>query len=95
MKNFLLLLSAFLCAFGCIKAFTCTDSLEVFVAYTALMIVGAFTFLIIAIEVKNIRIPKNWTNMSILLIVLCLAFSSCAKNGYGCKGNSKIITRVK
>jgi len=30
-----------------------------------------------------------------LLVILIMAMSSCAANGYGCHGRSKIITRVR
>lgn len=31
----------------------------------------------------------------VALAVISIAASSCASNGYGCRGKSKIITRVK
>jgi hypothetical protein len=33
--------------------------------------------------------------MFLLLAVLLIAATSCNRNGFGCKGKSKIITRVK
>lgn len=30
-----------------------------------------------------------------LILILILALSSCARNGYGCQGRSKIMTRVR
>lgn len=30
-----------------------------------------------------------------LLVIIIVAVSSCAANGYGCQGRSKIITRVR
>jgi hypothetical protein len=30
-----------------------------------------------------------------LVLILVLALSSCARNGYGCHGRSKIMTRVR
>lgn len=42
---------------------------------------------------------EKQTKKFIVLILLSLAFllgiTSCASNGYGCKGRSKIITRVR
>ena len=31
----------------------------------------------------------------VLILILILALSSCAQNGYGCQGKSKIMTRVR
>jgi hypothetical protein len=31
----------------------------------------------------------------VLVLILILALSSCARNGYGCQGRSKIMTRVR
>jgi hypothetical protein len=33
--------------------------------------------------------------LSILLVAAVLTFTSCATNGYGCHGRSKIMTRVR
>jgi len=37
----------------------------------------------------------NKTMFIILLVSVILLTTSCATNGYGCKGRSKIITRVR
>jgi len=29
------------------------------------------------------------------IVMLLLALTSCSRDGYGCKGNSKIMTRVR
>ena len=31
----------------------------------------------------------------VLILILAIALSSCARNGYGCQGRSKIMTRVR
>lgn len=42
------------------------------------------------------KIPGAYILMYIaFLLAVASLFSSCATNGYGCKGRSKIITRVK
>ena len=42
------------------------------------------------------KIPGAYILMYIaFLLTLASMFSSCATNGYGCKGRGKIITRVK
>lgn len=33
-------------------------------------------------------------SLLVVLIVISLALTSCATNGYGCKGRSKVMTRV-
>lgn len=43
---------------------------------------------------------KNETAVKYLLLIMLLfaliaGLTSCATNGYGCKGRSKLITRVK
>lgn len=39
---------------------------------------------------------ENLILLSVLLaFITLLIFSSCYRQGYGCKGNSKIMTRVK
>lgn len=43
---------------------------------------------------KTLRKLSGMKIAAILLLV-CFTVSSCATNGYGCKGRSKIITRVK
>lgn len=37
----------------------------------------------------------NKTMFIILLVSVMLIVTSCATNGYGCKGRGKIITRVR
>ena len=37
----------------------------------------------------------NKTMFIILLVSVMLTVTSCATNGYGCKGRGKIITRVR
>jgi hypothetical protein len=43
--------------------------------------------------------PKHQTDYSLvlvgLIIMIAIAVSSCATNGYGCRGKSKIMTRVR
>lgn len=42
------------------------------------------------------KIPGAYILMYIVfLLTVASLISSCATNGYGCKGRSKIITRVK
>jgi hypothetical protein len=33
--------------------------------------------------------------LGMLIMLIMVATFSCARNGYGCKGNSKIMTRVQ
>jgi hypothetical protein len=42
------------------------------------------------------KIPGAYILMYIaFLLAVASLFASCATNGYGCKGRSKIITRVR
>lgn len=49
---------------------------------------------------KLINIHKHYkislyTITTIILLMLLIGFCSCTRNGYGCKGNGKYITRVR
>ena len=46
------------------------------------------------------KIPRNRKEMSlvsvvVILLLVSISFSSCFTSGYGCKGKSRIITRVR
>jgi hypothetical protein len=38
---------------------------------------------------------KKYFYCIVIAASLMASFSSCAKNGYGCRGNSRIMTRVR
>jgi hypothetical protein len=45
----------------------------------------------------DLRAFSRVSSRTLLILTLSasILFTSCSRNGYGCKGNSKIITRVK
>lgn len=44
---------------------------------------------------ENAKVGLYVLLLFILGIIMTISLASCQKEGYGCKGNSKIMTRVR